>query len=157
MNAQQTLAAKIANLAELTMPDLWQVWDTYFPRRPEKTMRSYIEGRIAYVMQSEVHGALPKLTQNKLFEIGSQQSRIKSRIATNDNQMMIGTTLLREFGGQEHCVTVTANGFEYAGKSFKSLSSIARHITGTPWSGPVFFGLKKSGSRKRMHLSQNCR
>jgi hypothetical protein len=54
--------------------------------------------------------------------------------------------MVREYGGQEHQVTVTAEGrFEYAGHSYKSLSAVARQITGTPWNGLVFFAVRKSG------------
>ncbi len=53
-----------------------------------------------------------------------------------------GTRLLREWQGQTHHVTVLTRGFEYNGKPYRSLSAIARHITGTPWSGPQFFGLR---------------
>jgi hypothetical protein len=54
-----------------------------------------------------------------------------------------GTRLLREWRGATHEVLVVAHGFEYAGKTYKSLSAIARAITGTPWSGPAFFGTKR--------------
>ncbi len=54
-----------------------------------------------------------------------------------------GTRLLREWRGATHEVLVLPKGFEYAGKTFTSLSAIARAITGTPWSGPAFFGLKR--------------
>lgn len=54
-----------------------------------------------------------------------------------------GTRLLREWRGTTHEVRVIPQGFEYAGKTYKSLSAIARAITGTPWSGPAFFGLKR--------------
>ncbi|MGA9666478.1 MAG: DUF2924 domain-containing protein [Gallionella sp.] len=53
-----------------------------------------------------------------------------------------GTRLIREWQGRAHHVTVLANGFEYGGKTYRSLTAITRHITGTPWSGPQFFGLR---------------
>jgi hypothetical protein len=53
-----------------------------------------------------------------------------------------GTRLLREWQGQTHHVTVLSHGFEYAGTTYRSLTAIARLITGTPWSGPQFFGLR---------------
>lgn len=53
-----------------------------------------------------------------------------------------GTRLLREWQGQTHHVTVLAKGFEYSGKTYRSLSAITRQITGTAWSGPQFFGLR---------------
>lgn len=53
-----------------------------------------------------------------------------------------GTRLLREWQGQTHHVTVLTQGFEYGATTYRSLTAIARHITGTPWSGPRFFGLR---------------
>jgi len=57
-----------------------------------------------------------------------------------------GTKLIRDWHGVGHSVTVLDNGFEYDGKHWKSLTAIARHITGTKWSGPRFFGLATSGA-----------
>ncbi len=59
-----------------------------------------------------------------------------------------GTKLIREWEGVEHCVTVRIDDFEYLGRPYKSLSSVAREITGTKWNGWVFFGLKNSQGRK---------
>jgi hypothetical protein len=56
-----------------------------------------------------------------------------------------GTRLLREWQGVEHTVTVLADGFDYDGRPYKSLSAIARAITGTRWNGWLFFGLRKQG------------
>ena len=61
---------------------------------------------------------------------------------------MPGTRLVREWQGVEHAVTVLESGFEYQGKPFKSLSAVANAITGTHWSGPLFFGLKTQGGEK---------
>ena len=58
-----------------------------------------------------------------------------------------GTRLIREWRGKEHCVTVRRDDFEYQGRPYKSLSAVARHITGTNWNGLVFFGLKNQGRR----------
>jgi hypothetical protein len=58
-----------------------------------------------------------------------------------------GTKLIREWQGVEHCVTVRADDFEYLGRPYKSLSSVAHEITGTKWNGWVFFGLKSHQSR----------
>jgi len=57
-----------------------------------------------------------------------------------------GTRLIREWQGTEHCVTVRGDDFEYQGRPYKSLSAIAREITGVRWNGWVFFGLKNSRS-----------
>jgi hypothetical protein len=58
------------------------------------------------------------------------------------NRPIVGTRLIREWQGVEHCVTVRDDGYEYQGRPYKSLSAVARAITGTRWNGWVFFGLK---------------
>ena len=58
-----------------------------------------------------------------------------------------GTRLIRQWQGVEHCVTVLDDGFEYEGARYRSLSAIARAITGTRWNGPAFFGLRSRSSR----------
>lgn len=78
--------------------------------------------------------------------IGAKHSRIKLRARPREFSFAPGTVLLREWGDREHKVAVTAEGlFEYEGSTFKSLTAVARHITGTHWSGPLFFGLAGKG------------
>jgi Protein of unknown function (DUF2924) len=143
MNERQaSVAAEIASLSNKPMADLWQIWDKYFPRRPEYPNRNYVESRIAYKIQEEVFGGLSAETKRRLEAIGQKYSKIKLRTSRREFNFVPGTVFLREWGEREHQVRVTAEGlFEYEGKSFKSLTSIARHITGSNWSGPRFFGL----------------
>ncbi|NWH07132.1 MAG: DUF2924 domain-containing protein, partial [Alphaproteobacteria bacterium] len=70
----------------------------------------------------------------------------RTRRIRTDRKPIAGTRLLREFQGVEHIVTVTIEGYEYRGRPYKSLSAIARAITGVQWNGWVFFGLKSAGS-----------
>ena len=81
--------------------------------------------------------------------IGAKHSKIKLRARPRDTNFAPGTVLLREWGDREHKVAVTAEGlFEYEGSTFKSLTAVARQITGTHWSGPLFFGLTgKAGAQ----------
>ena len=72
--------------------------------------------------------------------------RQKSRVRA-DQMPIVGTRLIREWQGVEHVVTVTADGFDWQGRPYKSLSAIARAITGTRWNGWVFFGLKNHRRR----------
>lgn len=144
-----SIAQQIAGLEDMPTPDLWKMWDQYYPRRPEGTNREYMISRIAYKLQEQAIGGLAASTAKRLAAIGSKYSRIKARNAREEIVLAPGTVLIREYDEQEHKVTVTAEGlYEHAGIKYKSLSAIARFISGTPWSGPVFFGLKKSGSRK---------
>ena len=77
-------------------------------------------------------------------ELEGKGPKRRSRL---QNRPIAGTRLIREWQGVEHCVTVRHEDFEYQGRPYKSLSAIARQITGTHWNGLVFFGLKNTRSR----------
>ncbi len=144
--AAVSIAAQIAALSTLPTTELWTLWDRYYPRRPENPNRSYLESRIAYKLQEEAFGGLSPDTRLRLSNIGIRHSKIKERRKQRDIHLAPGTVLVREWGERDHKVSVTAEGtFEYEGRFFKSLSSVARHIAGSPWSGPAFFGLRKHG------------
>lgn len=146
---EQTVAARVAALPKLPMKELWTLWDQYFPRRPPHHNRGYVEGRVAYKIQEEAFGGLKPEVRQQLTRIGEAQSKMKPRKA-NDIRIVPGTVLVREFDNREHRVTALADGgFDYEGRRFKSLSAAARHITGTQWSGPVFFGLIKTERRAK--------
>ena len=88
--------------------------------------------------------------QIQMQSLGRAQERVSRKAmrsiakATPDSVVLSpGTHLMREWQGQTHHVTVVQAGFEYDGRVWRSLSAIARSITGTPWSGPAFFGLKR--------------
>jgi hypothetical protein len=70
------------------------------------------------------------------------EGKKKKSASLNAAPLMKGTTLVRQWQGVTHTVTVLEDGFEYLGQRFKSLSVIARKITGTHWGGPAFFGLR---------------
>ncbi len=149
MNEKQaSVAARISELATLPMPELWTVWDRYFQDRPQYPNRTHVESRIAYKMQEEAFGGLAPETRKRLESIGAKHSKIKLRAKPREFDFAPGTILLREWGEREHRVAVSATGlFEYEGQTFKSLTAVARHITGAHWSGPLFFGLTKGGAR----------
>jgi hypothetical protein len=74
--------------------------------------------------------------------IRSLRRTAASAPAASGSTVAPGTRLLREWRGLTHHVTVLAAGYEYNGTAYRSLTAIARQITGTAWSGPVFFGLR---------------
>lgn len=143
MNENQApVAARVSELSYLPMAEIWALWDRYFTRRPPYPNRTHVESRIAYKLQEEAFGGLAPETKRRLEAIGAKHSKIKLRAKPREFDFAPGTTLLREWGDREHQVTVTAEGlFEYDGRGFKSLTAVARQITGTHWSGPLFFGL----------------
>ena len=141
---QASVSDRIVELRSLKMAELWAIWDKYFPRRPAFPNRAHLESRIIYKMQEEVYGGLAPTTRRYLEAIGERHSKIKQRAKPRELYFPPGTVLIREWQEREHRVTVNSRGqFEYEGEEFKSLTSVARHITGTHWSGPAFFGLTK--------------
>ena len=139
-----SIAAQIALLNDLPIAKLWDYWDRYFHFRPEKPSKPFLVSRIAYKLQEEAFGGLSAATRKRLETIGAQHSKIQRRAPVQVHQFIPGTVLLREWGASTHRVTVTAEGrFDYQGHTYKSLTAVARAITGARWSGPLFFGLKK--------------
>ncbi len=93
--------------------------------------------------QELAYGGLSDNAQDRI----NQLMRSKGELEPANRRVRrpaVGTKLIREYQGVEHHVTVTRNGFEYQGRTFGSLSHIAREITGTRWSGPLFFGLTRT-------------
>ena len=98
----------------------------------------------------QAYGPLPAGVRRYLVERGAQFSKIKQAGRGTECHLMPGTVLMREWDEREYRVTVTADGlYELNGQRFKSLSAAARHITGTQWSGPKFFGLKPGKGGKQ--------
>ncbi|TXF11555.1 DUF2924 domain-containing protein [Pelomicrobium methylotrophicum] len=146
---EQSVAARVAALADLPMNELWALWDRYFPRRPSHHNRHYVEARLAYKLQEEAFGALKPEAREQLLRIGEAHSRIQRR-ARREIHIVPGTVLVREYGEREHRVTALPDGgFDYEGRRFRSLSAVARFITGQHWSGPLFFGLVKQKRERR--------
>ena len=144
MTKPDPIPARLAALKTASTPDLKRQWRELFDSEPPPFNRRYLESRLAYRIQELVYGGLKPETVKRLEALGERfdgGDRKKSRIRA-DQTPIVGTRLLRDWQGTEHLITVTANGFEWQGRPYKSLSAIARAITGTRWNGWVFFGLK---------------
>lgn len=98
--------------------------------------------------QAEQFGGLDAKTERKLARIADRIEQTGSYKSARPN-LSPGALLTREWKGKLHRVTVTAQGFSHAGQTYKSLSEVARAITGTHWSGPRFFGLEERKPAKR--------
>lgn len=145
-----SVAARIAQLPDLPMENLWALWDEHFDERPGNHHRTWLESRLAYKIQERAFGGLKPSMRRKLEQIG-ETGLLPSRLQRDADQLLAGTVLTRTYDDVEHRVVVRGvRDFEYKGQRFKSLSAVARAITGTNWSGPVFFGLKASSRSKGM-------
>lgn len=123
----------VRSLLDMDRTSLAERWQAAFgrpaPRRCESTL---LRGAVAWDLQMQ---ALRKT-------VGRQAADRMTKTVAPRQALTPGTRLVREWQGQTHHVSVLVKGFDYEGRTFRSLSAIARHITGTPWSGPQFFGLK---------------
>lgn len=139
-----TVLAQLAALKTAPAPALKAKWRALFDTEPPPYNRRFLESRLAYRIQELAYGGLKKETVERLRALGKLHD-VKSGTrpkAQNDRMPIAGTRLIREWQGIEHCATVRGNDFEYQGRPYKSLSAIAREITGVRWNGWVFFGLK---------------
>ncbi len=135
---------KVAALPSLENDELKKLWRELFNETAPRKKRDYLIPRLAWRIQELAYGGLSDNAQDRINRL----MRGKEQLKPSSNRVKrpaVGTKLIREYQGIEHHVTVTRNGFEYQGRTFRSLSHIAREITGTRWSGPLFFGLTRSG------------
>lgn len=137
------LLAQLAALKTAPIGALKQKWRDLFEREPPPYNRRFLESRLAYRIQELAYGGLKPETIERLDAIADElDGKGGKRRRFVHSRPIAGTRLIREWKGVEHSVTVRDEDFEYQGRPFKSLSAIARAITGTRWNGLVFFGLK---------------
>jgi hypothetical protein len=144
-----SVLAQLAALKDAPAPALKARWRELFDNEPPPYNRRFLESRLAYRVQELAYGGLKPETVERLKALGKQygSASISVRKRGAGDRPIAGTRLIREYQGIEHCVTVRRDDFDYLGKPYKSLSAIARAITGTRWNGLVFFGLKNQGAR----------
>jgi hypothetical protein len=131
------IAAELTRLESLTNFELRREWRRLHGMQPPKSLsRDLILRGITYKIQERAFGGLCKSVLRKLSEAPSNIVR-----QTTPVRVKVGTRLVREWNGQTHLVLVHADGVEWRGKLYRSLSVVAREITGAHWSGPRFFGL----------------
>ena len=134
---------RLAALQTATTVDLKQQWRDLFGKEPPAFSRTYLQSRLAYRVQELAYGGLKPATLARLEALGEQLDggNIVLRRIRGDDKPIAGTRLVRQYQGVEHTVTVLADGYEWEGRPYRSLSAIARAITGTRWNGWAFFGL----------------
>ena len=144
MKEQDTVLARVAALKAMPTPKLKEQWQALFDTPPPPYNRRFLESRLAYRLQELAYGGLKPAVVARLEALGEQLDggNITVRRQRADERPISGTRLVREYRGIEHSVTVMPDGYEWQGRPYRSLSAIARGITGTRWNGLVFFGLR---------------
>lgn len=143
-----SVLAQIAGLKAASPGSLRARWRVLFGGEAPPYNRRFLESRLVYRIQELAHGVLSADAHRRLEAIAAglpPKGALKGKQAVQDRPVS-GTRLIREWKGSEHLVTVRDADFEYQGRPYKSLSAVARTITGTRWNGLVFFGLKSQRS-----------
>jgi hypothetical protein len=145
------LRNQLALLPRMSKAQLLALWKQLLRIPPPRQVRRDLFVRLlAYQMQEQAYGGLSPATRKRLSELARKFEANPNAELSGAPRIKPGTRLIRDWRGQSHRVTVLDNGYEYAGKRYSSLSQVARLITRTRWSGPLFFGLR--GSHAREHI-----
>ena len=138
------LAERLRALAGLGIDGLRAEWRRVHRASPPRGFsRDLLLRDLAYQLQEAALGGLPVPARRRLASVAGGRSVAEARKPPATPQLRPGTALVREWHGRAHSVVVQGEGFEYQGRRYASLSEIARQITGSHWSGPRFFGLKR--------------
>jgi len=144
----RAIEAAINRIRSLGLEELRHQWRRLHHNEPPKISRDLLIRSIGYRLQEIEHGGLGKSTRRKLQTM-AKALRTTGRLGPMPSlSLKPGARLVREWHGRTHTVTVTEDGFEYAGTSYPSLTKIANKITGAHWSGPRFFGLPAAGAER---------
>ena len=142
--AMSQLPDRLKELSKLSLPELRQEWRRLFRLEPPRLSRDIMMRTIAHRIQEIAYGGLSRTTERKLVML-AHGFETNGRVAPPAGpRIKPGARLVREWQGRTYVVCVTEKGFEFEGKTYRSLSKIARDITDAHWSGPRFFGLTKT-------------
>jgi hypothetical protein len=140
---------EIDDLRGLERIDLQALWRRLFKQpAPPKMHRQVMIALLAYRLQERREGALSNAA---LVQLRRARDAIKEGSVYRPSAAQpykVGTRIIRRWGREVHEVTVLERGYDYRGRVYRSLSQIAREITGVRWNGPAFFGLRKSSGKK---------
>lgn len=137
--------AELEALRDTRRPDLVDRWKAMLGTDPPRGASQALLARLlAYELQAAVRGGLSERTRAKLAAIASGEAPKPAA-----PRLKPGARLVREWNGVLHTVEAVEGGFLYREERFRSLSSIARRITGAHWSGPRFFGLARRGGDRQ--------
>ncbi len=140
------IPVQIARLRSFSRKQLLELWEKLYQKAaPHGIRRELLIPFLAYRIQERAYGGLKTSTRSELRHIARELK--KSKDSPNlkvRSRSKTGTRIYREWRGETHEVIVTEAGYEYRGVAFRSLSQIARKITGVQWSGPAFFRLNSA-------------
>jgi len=151
MQMQKTVLKQIDELNRMSMAQLRKRWADLLGTDPGRLGRKYVIRRLAYRIQELAFGGLSRDARRELNNIanGSPPKAVAEARKRRKRKLQPGTRLLRDWHGDRYEVIVKEDGYLYDGKRYKSLTAVARAITGSGWSGNRFFGLTPKSNPKR--------
>lgn len=150
------IKAKIAALREMTTDQLRAKYAEIFGEPCRSRHKRFIFKRVAWRIQALAYGDLSERARQRAEELANDadlrirmpadEPEITTLPARRSDGLMVGSQITREYKGRQIAVTVLDRGFEYRGATFKSLSAVAKAVTGSHWNGNLFFGLKREAA-----------
>ena len=150
LRARKSVLRQLAALEQMGLEDLKDKWIDLFGTDPPGYKKQFLIKRLAYRIQELFYGGLSQEVRGLLTDLAEKDpaariSSMKPVKQRSKNAILPGTRFVRIWRDRRYEVIARENGFEYEGRMFRSLTAVAREITGTNWNGRVFFGLKKAG------------
>jgi hypothetical protein len=144
----ESVADRLEELPKLSKTALCNLWNELFETSPPPGLRARLMVPIlAYRLQEQMFGSLSSSARNQLRKL-ARAFEVNPKCPTSTGpSLKPGTRLVRRWRDQVHLVSIEDGWYEYQGGRYHSLSEIARQITGTRWSGPLFFGLRDGKHR----------
>lgn len=140
----EAFEAEITRLQDLPLPELRSAWEQHYGTAAPKTLRrNILVLSIAWRIQADALGGIKPATRKFLREAADAIRAGAPIRPMAKTRIKPGTKLIRDWQGATHTVTALADGFDWQGRPYRSLSQIARAITGSRWNGLVFFGVKR--------------
>jgi hypothetical protein len=144
------IATQLAALRAMTVAELQERYLAVYGEPSGNGHKDWLRKKVAWRIQELAEGGLSERAKAKIAELGPdapvrarepKPAEAPADPGRDPRLPKAGTVLRKVHGGQEHAVTVLDDGFEYGGATYKTLSAVARAITGSGWNGFLFFGL----------------
>ncbi len=143
----RSVIRQINDLQRMSMTELRKKWKDLFGTEAGRLGRPYLIRRLAYRIQEIIYGGLSREARQRLTDIAANPDGQKNKPKREATNLQVGTRLIRDWHGDRYEVVVEQDGFNFQGKSYRSLSAVARAITGRHCGGRRFFGLQPSSSK----------
>ena len=147
--SRRSVLRQLATLNAMTLEQLREKWLDLYGSDPPPYKKQFLIKRLAYRIQELYYGGLSEGAKAHLSQVAQEDPMARVDVGVSEkrqskNGILPGTRFVRIWKDRRYEVLAQENGFEYDGRIFRSLSAVAREITGTRWNGRLFFGLKKN-------------